>query len=216
MAENNLSLMNELAECVTKNLEPLTRILEENNVADISLTDSPASHKEYAESILRNQELIANYFQEYSEDISKFQKKSKGIIAKIQDSIEAAEMTEYDIPWQEEVLESLTKNLDLFARYFRGEILAIRVTCELFVDMQISVRTGEDTWENAMAEDIPYEEIAEEDRDCYKDCRCGNECIWIEFCDACSEEEIKSIMDSVCGFLGRKYGVCADLVFREG
>ncbi len=31
MAENNLSLMNELAECVTKNLEPLTRILEENN-----------------------------------------------------------------------------------------------------------------------------------------------------------------------------------------
>lgn len=64
-----------------------------------------------------------------------------------------------------------------------------------------------------MAEDIPYEEIAEEDRDCYKDCRCGNECIWIEFCDACSEEEVKSIMDSVCGLLGWKYGVEADMVF---
>lgn len=213
MTKNNLSLMKELAECVTKNLEPITRTIEENNVAGISLTDSASSQKEYAESISKNQELIANYFQEHSEDISKFQKESKEIIAKIQDSIEAAEMTEYDICWQEEILESLMKNLDLFARYFRREILAIRVTCELFEDIQISVRTGEDTWENAMAEDIPYEEIAEEDRDCYKDCRCRNECIWIEFCDACSEEEVKSIMDSVCGLLGRKYGVEADMVF---
>ena len=127
-------------------------------------------------------------------------------------------MTEDDIPWQEEILEAVTGNLDLFARYFQGEILEIRITCELFSDMKISVRTGEDTWESAMAKDIPYEEVSEDDRDCYKNCCYGNDCIWIEFCDACPEGEIEAIMNSVCDQVSRKYGVEAKLVFygRKG
>lgn len=213
MAENKVSLREELVECVTRNLEPLARYLEENKLENLPNEGTAPAQSEFADSIAEKQELFARYFQENQEAIANFQRESQEILTKLQDSIEENEMTEDDISWQEVIIESLTKNLDLFRRYFQGEILALKITCEMSESVRISAQTDKGTWENAMAEDIPYEKITEEDRDRYKDCCYGNECIWIEFCDACSEEEVKSIMDSVCEFLCRKYGVETNLFF---
>ncbi len=213
MAENKVSLREELVECVMRNLEPLARYFEENNLKNTPIEGNMSTQSEIGDSIIKKHELFAGYFQEKQEAITKFRKESQEILTKLRDSIEENEMTEDDISWQEVIIESLTKNMDLYGRYFQGEILALRVTCKLSEYVQISVQTDKDTWENAMAEDIPYEKIAEEDRDCYKDCCYGNDCIWIEFCDACSEEEVKSIMDSVCNFLSWKYGVATNLFF---
>lgn len=130
-------------------------------------------------------------------------------VQRIKDNAETADI---EISWQDEIMEYITRNLELSGRYIQSEILEIKITCKLFERMQISVRTDKDTWIGAKAEDISREKITEEDRDRYRDC-CCREVIWVEFCDACSEQEIKPIMDAVCSSLGEKYGVRVNLIF---
>lgn len=204
-----------------KEMKEKPLITELPDIEEVSeVTENEVSQRdEFREAIARQMDMLAGYLQgDTPGSMTKIAGEFKDILAKMPDIKGDTEMTEDDIPWQEEILESVTGNLDLFARYFQGEILDIRITCELFSNMKISVRTGEDTWESAMAKDIPYEEVSEDDRDCYKNCCYGNDCIWIEFCDARPEEEVEAIMNSVCDLVSRKYGVEAKLVFygRKG
>ena len=131
----------------------------------------------------------------------------------VQNIKDNAESTDIEISWQDEIMEYITRNLELSGRYDQRDILEIKIVCRLYKTMHISVRTDKGTWKGAMAKDISYEKIMEKDRDLYKDC-CCREVLWVEFCDACSEKEVNSIMNAVCDLLGRKYNVKVDLIFQ--
>lgn len=138
---------------------------------------------------------------------------SKPLCIKLPDVEDNAVKIENEISWENELIEYLIMNLALFCRYLPEKIMRIRIICELFSFMKICVQTDKGIWKSAMAKDIPYEEIVEEDIDGYKECCYKNDVIWIEFCDVHSEEVIKVIMGAVCDLLSQREGIEVNLFF---
>lgn len=159
--------------------------------------------------------LINDAMQDIMEDIDMEKLENLRLLANeaVQNIKDNAESTDIEISWQDEIMEYITRNLELSSRYGQRDILEIKIVCRLYETMHISVRTDKGTWKGAMAKDISYEKIMEKDRDLYKDC-CCREVLWVEFCDACSEVEVNSIMNAVCDLLGRKYNVKVNLIFQ--
>ena len=102
-------------------------------------------------------------------------------------------------------------NLELFNKIFQREILEIKVVCALFEFMEVHVLTNENIWEDATIKDVDFENVTEDDRDTYKECCCRNDIVWTEFCEECSEERVKTVMETACNMMNKKLNVLVKL-----
>lgn len=137
--------------------------------------------------------------------------KRKPVITKLPEIKEDDEAIERENLWCEEIVETLLMNLELFRKKFQRGILELKVVCVPFEFMEICALTDDNIWENATIKDIPFEEATEDERDIYKECCDRNGIVWTEFCAECSEERIRTVMESACTMINKKINVLVSL-----
>lgn len=103
--------------------------------------------------------------------------------------------------WIESIADYVLRNIRICKKYICVEAAKeyqLIYECSDRCFMDVLAILEDCTMVSMLAENIPCEEISEDDRDEYKEAVYAGEIVWSEFCRYVEKDNVKIVMDSVC------------------
>ncbi len=172
----------------------------------------------------RGETVVKKYYSE-SDSISNNKENVFVYIAPMDEGVQSrtsASDNAYDVSedlelWISSITDCVLRNIRLSRKYICAETvmeyqLIYAYSSERKIDAMAILEDC--TKVSMLAENIPSEEISEDDRDEYKEALYAGEIVWSEFCQYAEMENVKIVMEHVCQRLMKELGI--DVGCMEG
>ncbi len=145
-------------------------------------------------------------------------KKDEGVQSRASAYDNAYDVSEDLELWISSIIDYVLRNIRLSRKYICAEtVKEYRLIYACSSERKIDVKAIlEDCAKVSMlAENIPSEEISEDDRDEYKEAMYAGKIVWSEFCQYVEMENVKIVMEHVCQRLMKELGIDVGCMERK-